>query len=108
MVKLFDSKMLSGIGTYDFTEISRDAFVDVLRTHQIESFVTYPETPAFVERISGVKVAINFTKAELTHGDILLMACLQYPEELHVDEGGFTPTDDDYKFLLCKYSSLDH
>lgn len=102
--KLLNSAMMPGAGRYHMVELSKEEFVRQLQAGPFESFIGYPDTAAFLERISGVSVPVNRGQTALEDGDVMLIVRLKYRVTSPGDKGKFTPTDEDYEFYRAEYS----
>jgi hypothetical protein len=105
MIKLMNSAMMPQPGNYHLVALTRDQFVGILRdSGECDSYVGYPQTAQFVERISGVKVAVSRRQTTLTNGERVLVVKLAYrPQD--ADTKGAPVDEADYEFYLVRYSS---
>jgi hypothetical protein len=106
-VKLINSAMMPQEGSYRLTKITQEVFCRNLRraamNNDLESFIGYPDTALFIERISEVTIHVNREQTTLVSGDTVLICKLKYRLPDPSIKGKFTPTDDDYEFFLCTY-----
>ena len=106
MIKLMNSAMMPQPGTYELVPLAREQFVGILRDNgQCDSYVGYPQTAEFVERISGVKVEVSRRSTVFTDGERVLVVKLAYRPQDANTKGA--PVDEaDYEFYLVRYSSI--
>ena len=103
IVKLMNSAMMPTPGSYQLMALTRDQFVGILRdSGQCDSYIGYPQTAGFVERISGVKVAISRRQTTMEDGDRVLVIRLAYrvPD---ANTKGAPVNEADYEFFLVQY-----
>ena len=105
MIKLMNSAMMPQPGKYELVRLSRDQFVGILRdSGQVDSYVGYPQTAEFVERISGVSVAVSRRQTTLEDGDRVLVIRLAYRPQDATIKGA--PVDEaDYEFFMFRYGA---
>lgn len=103
MNRLMNSAMMPSPGVYHLRQVDRDAFVDLLRGESFESYIGYPETAKFLERISGVIVPLSRAQTTLADGDKMLIVRLKYRVQSPSDKGKFVPSDDDFEFFVAVY-----
>jgi len=105
MIKLMNSAMMPTPGKYELVALTREQFVGILRDNgQCDSYVGYPQTAKFVERISGVEVAVSRRQTTLQDGERVLVVKLAYrPQD--ADTKGAPVVEADYEFFLVRYST---
>ena len=107
-IRLMNSAMMPVEGKYTLYQTTQDQFVNDLRfaakNGKLESYIGYPDTALFIERISNVTIHVNREKTIVNDGDTLLICKLKYRVVDPNEKGKFTPTDDDYEFFICFYA----
>lgn len=103
MIKLMNSAMMPQPGKYELVAINREQFVGRLRdAGTVDSYVGYPQTAEFVQRISGVPVAISRRQTVLEDGERVLVVKLAYrPQD--ASSKGAPVNENDYEFFLVRY-----
>ena len=103
MIKLMNSAMMPQAGQYKLVQLSQWQFVDALRrAGAVDSYVGYPQTAAFVERISGVGGAVSRRQTGLEDGERVLVVKLAYrPQDANTK--GAPVNEEDYEFFLFVY-----
>ena|SRR3990167_8832198 len=105
MIKLMNSAMMPQPGKYELERLTRNQFVSILRDNGgVDSYVGYPQTAEFVERISGVSVAVSRRQTVLADSDRVLVVKLAYRPQ---DAGskGQPVNEDEYEFFLIRYEA---
>ena len=103
IIKLMNSAMMPTPGNYQLTALTREQFVGILRDSGVcDSYIGYEQTAQFVERISGVKVAVSRRQTAMEDGDRVLVIRLAYrvPD---ANTKGAPVNEDDYEFFLVCY-----
>lgn len=105
MIKLMNSPMMPQPGHYELVAITKELFVHILRDNgSVDSYVGYPQTAEFVQRISGVPVEVSRRQTVLTDGDRVLIVKLAYrPQDASTK--GQPVNENDYEFYLMRYAS---
>lgn len=98
---LFNAAVIPSPGKYEYSEISRDQAIEWLK-HYDKSFVGYPDTAAFIERISGTRPEISRERFDMQPGDEALIVKLKYRLQDPTQKGKFVPSDEDYEFGLLR------
>lgn len=101
---LMNSAMMPAAGTYRLQRVSRDEFVRQMRKGYI-SYIGYPDTARFLERISGLRVPVNRSETLVFERAVMLICKLSYRLADPSSKGRFTPTDDDYEFFICTFEA---
>lgn len=101
---LMNSAMMPAEGVYILTRVSRERFVEAMRAGFV-SYIGYPDTAHFLERISGRSVPVNRSETLMFDGAIMLICKLKYRLTNPADKGRFTPSDADYEFFFCEYEA---
>lgn len=100
-----NSAMMPQPGHYELVALSREQFVGILRdAGTVDSYVGYPQTAEFVQRISGVQVEVSRRPTVLEDGDRVLVVKLAYRPQ---DAGskGAPVNENDYEFFLIRYTA---
>jgi hypothetical protein len=105
--KLMNSAMMPDEGTYTLKRCTKDEFVKLLQSNKFESFIGYPDTAAFISRISGVDIEVSRQQTAVNDGDILLIVRLKYRVADPAEKARFTPSDDDFEFFTCEYRRVE-
>jgi hypothetical protein len=92
-----------GFGRYEYLPLSLDDMATWLRAGPFTSRVGYPETARFIERMTGVAVAISREATALAPGDEALVVRLRY----RLGDAGLKGTtldvaDDDWEIGLLR------
>lgn len=105
MIKLMNSAMMPHPGHYELVAITKELFVHILRDNgSVDSYVGYPQTAEFVQRISGVPIAVSRRQTVLTDGDRVLVVKLAYrPQD--ANSKGQPVNENDYEFFLIRYTA---
>lgn len=103
-IKLLNSAMMPQEGHYSLKRITREEFVEEIRTNVIISYIGYKDTADFIEKISGVEIDVNRNPTELRDTDTFLVIKLKYRVPNPAEKGKYVPTDEDYEFFICHYS----
>jgi hypothetical protein len=98
-----NSAMMPTPGRYELVSLTREQFVGILRDNgQCDSYVGYPQTAEFVERISGVEVEVSRRQTTFEDGERALVVKLAYRLPDATTKGA--PVDEaDYEFYLVWY-----
>ena len=99
---LFNAAVIPSPGKYEYSEISRDQAVEWLKRGYDKSFIGYPDTAAFIERISGTRPEISRERFDMQPGDEALIVKLKYRMQDPTQKGKFVPSDEDYEFGLLR------
>jgi hypothetical protein len=99
---LMNSAMMPAPGTYRLRWVSRDEFVREMREGFV-SYIGYPDTARYLERLSGFYVPVNRDETLIFEGAVMLICKLRYRLSDPAQKGRFTPSDDDYEFFICRY-----
>src|SRR3990167_3913049 len=99
MIKLMNSAMMPQPGKYELERLTREQFAHILMDNApVDSYIGYPQTAEFVERISGVPVAVSRRQTFLVDGDRVLVVKLAYrPQD--ASSKGQPVNEDDYEFF---------
>lgn len=106
VLRLMNSAMMPAEGTYRAKRISKDEFVAILRQHKdaLVSYIGYPETARYIERISGVPVAVSREATELEDGDVMLVCKLSYRPQDPKMKGKLELSDETVEFWMIDFS----
>jgi len=98
-----NSAMMPQPGSYKLERLTKAQFVGILRDEgAIDSYVGYPQTAEFVERISGIKCEVSRRPAVLVAEEAALVVKLAYrPQDANAK--GQQVNEDDYEFYLMIY-----
>lgn len=100
MIRLMNSAMMPKAGVYRIDEISQERFCEILRENKVDSYIGYQQTCDYIEKISGVKVAMSRGKTVLEIGDKILIIKLKY--RVNPLEKG-KEVAEDFEFFICDY-----
>lgn len=103
MIKLMNSAMMPQPGKYELVPLTKAKFIGILLDNTpVDSYVGYPQTAEFVERISGVKVEVSRRQTVLEDGERVLVVKLAYrPQD--ANSKGVPVNESDYEFFLIRY-----
>lgn len=106
MNKLLNSAMMPAVGTYRLRRVGQAEFVDAMKEGFI-SFIGYPETCAFLERISGLPVPESRVQTSVENGDRLLICRLRYRMQNPGDKSKNIPIKDgDSECQCCQEEAM--
>ena len=91
-------------GVYVLRKITPERAKEIVKNKETISFIGYPDTARFIEKVLGVTVPINREKVVFQEGDVAIVCKLKYRVRNPKDKGRFTPEPDDYEWYLEKYS----
>lgn len=93
---------VGGDGTYTYQTITKSQAITWLRLHQFVSRIGYPDNQRFIEKISGVKVALSRDESLLQPGDEALVVRPAYRLQAGTQKGQFKPDDNDFVFGIMR------
>jgi len=102
MKLLFNAAAIPSPGKYEYSNISQDQAIKWLKQGYDKSFVGYPDTAKFIEKISGKRPELSREKFDMQPGDEALIVKLKYRLQNPSQKGKFTPSDEDYEFGILK------
>lgn len=99
---LFNAAVIPSPGKYEYIALSVERAVKWLKEGYDLSFIGYPATADFIEKISGKRPELSREKFVLQPGDEALIVKLKYRLQNPSQKGKFTPSDEDYEFGILK------
>ncbi len=105
MYKLMNSAMMPAPGEYNLAQVTANEFCAILAAVKFDSYIGYQDTADFIQRISGVRVAVCRDATVVADGDTMLIIKLKYRVQNPGDKSKFVPADSDYEFFICKYTT---
>jgi len=99
---LFNAAVIPSPGKYEYIALSVEQAVKWLKEGYDLSFIGYPATADFIEKISGTRPELSREKFDMQPGDEALIVKLKYRLQDPNQKGKFTPSDEDYEFGILK------
>ena len=98
---LFNAAVIPSPGRYEYTAISKEQAAEWLKDGYDMSFIGYPATAEFIEKISGKRPELCRERFEMQAGDEALIVKLKY--RMDPDKKGIVdPKDEDFEFGILK------
>ena len=103
MLKLMNSAMMPQPGYYKLVRLTEHQFmVAIMEAGVVDSYVGYPQTAAFVEVLTGVKIEVSRRQTVLLDGESVLIIKLTYRLQEWSDKT--KPVDESqYEFYMATY-----
>ncbi len=105
-----NSAMMPREGLFASRQIDSGEFaklaIEAHRSKKLRSNIGYPETAAFIQKLTGVKVDINRDWTQIEHGDAMLCIRLKYRVQNPSDKSRVKPGSGDYEFFAVSFQEL--
>ena len=89
-------------GVYRYTEASAEELAEFLASKPYISRVGYPETAAFVERVTGIRPPLSRAPSPMDAGDVAMVVRLRYRVGNARRKAQQKPTDQDWEIALLE------
>lgn len=100
---VMNSAVISTPGTYHYRLVSVEEAKKFLDNGPYTSFVGYPATAEYIERVLGYKISLSREPVQFQPGDKALVVRLKYRVQDPGTKGQFVPKDEDFELGILTF-----